>query len=258
MTEPPKEVALVTGAASGIGRAIALRLSLRGALVGLVDRNQSGLEESAKQIASATGACEIMPADVTDEQSLSNVITRFAAPNGGLDTVVSAAGVAKEGLVHKFPKADWDQVISVNLTGTFLVAHYSVPWLLKRSSTSFTAISSDAGVQGATGYAAYCASKHGVIGLIKCMALDYGRRGLRSNAICPAFVETPMADQIFGRAPEGTKEFFQNSVPIGRFARPEEVANVVAHLSSPEASYSNGMNYVIDGGSTAGYYVAES
>jgi NAD(P)-dependent dehydrogenase (short-subunit alcohol dehydrogenase family) len=113
------------------------------------------------------------------------------------------------------------QTIAVNLTGTFLLARHTIPQLIKRGGGSFVAISSDAGVQGASGYAAYCASKHGVNGLIRCLALDHGRAGVRSNAVCPGFVDTPMATREFATAPSGTKEFYQHTVPLGRFARPD-------------------------------------
>ncbi|GIK96959.1 MAG: short-chain dehydrogenase [Alphaproteobacteria bacterium] len=249
-----QEVALVTGAASGIGRAVAMRLASRGAALGLVDRNREALEQVAGEIIAGGGKSRWFGIDVTNSASLASAVDDFAGASGGLDTAVSCAGIAREGLVHEFAIDDWNAVIAVNLTGTFLLAHFCVPWLLKRNEASFVAISSDAGIQGAQGYAAYAASKHGVIGLVRCMALDYGPRGLRSNVVCPAFVETPMATEIFGRAPAGTKEFYEKCVPLGRFARPEEVAKVVAHLTSDEASYSNGMVYSIDGGATAGYF----
>jgi len=253
-----REVALVTGAASGIGRAVAIRLAGRGAALGLIDRNRYGLERVADEIAAAGGTCQSFAVDVTDAAALGSAVDDFARESDVLDTVVSCAGIAREGLVHEFPVGDWNAVIAINLTGTFLLAHFCVPWLLKRNRASFVAISSDAGIQGAQGYAAYAASKHGVVGLVRCMALDYGPKGLRSNAVCPAFVDTPMAVEIFGRAPAGTKEFFEKCVPLGRFAQPDEVAKVVAHLTSDEASYSNGMVYSIDGGATAGYFQPES
>lgn len=252
-----RENALVTGAASGIGRAIACRLARRGAFVALVDIDGDGLEATRALIEGAGGRAKCFPADVTSSSDMAAVVDAFVSECGGLDTVVSAAGIAREGFVHKMSEADWDRVIAVNLKGTYLAAHVSIPRMLERGGGNFVAISSDAGVQGAVGYAAYCASKHGVIGLVRCMALDYGAKGIRSNVVSPAFVDTPMADQIFARAPAGTREFFERAVPLGRFAKPEEVANAVAHLTSDDASYSNGMVYLIDGGATAGYYNGE-
>jgi NAD(P)-dependent dehydrogenase (short-subunit alcohol dehydrogenase family) len=246
-----REVAIVTGAASGIGRASALRLAARGARLGLIDRDGEGLRETAKVIDGAR--CHV--ADVADSTALAEAVRDVAKGEGGLDTVVNCAGIARETLVHETPEADWHDVIAVNLTGTFLLARHSLPWLLKRGRGAFVAISSDSGVWGTIGFGAYTASKHGVIGLIRCMALEYGSKGIRSNVVCPAFVATPMAEQIFGRAPQGTREAFRDLVPMKRFAEAEEVAKVVAHLSSDEASYTNGSVYMVDGGATAGYAV---
>jgi NAD(P)-dependent dehydrogenase (short-subunit alcohol dehydrogenase family) len=168
---------------------------------------------------------------------------------------VSCAGVVREHRLHETSDRDWDELISVNLSGTFFLARQTIPWLFKRGGGSFVAISSDSGVQGAIGYGAYCASKHGVIGMIRCMALDYGPQGIRSNAVCPSFVETPMADAIFSRASPGARESYRKLVPLQRFAQADEIAKVVAHLSSDDASYTNGSIYMVDGGATAGYFV---
>jgi meso-butanediol dehydrogenase/(S,S)-butanediol dehydrogenase/diacetyl reductase len=155
--------------------------------------------------------------------------------------------------VKDFGLNDWERIVATNLSGTFYLAKYTLPHLLGSKGT-FTAISSDAGTHGAPGYGAYCATKHGVIGLIRCMALEYGRHGVRCNAVCPGFVETPMAYRLFDKMPEAELSYYKNSVPLGRFARAEEVAAVVSHLTSSEARYTNGMLYALDGGSTAGYY----
>jgi meso-butanediol dehydrogenase / (S,S)-butanediol dehydrogenase / diacetyl reductase len=121
---------------------------------------------------------------------------------------------------------------------------------------TFTAISSDAGIVGAPGYAAYCASKHGGVGLVRTLALDHGPQGVRSNVICPGMVETPMSEEAMASYSEAERTFYRSNVPLGRFGKPEEVAQAVMHLSSADASYSNGMVYSIDGGSTAGHFFA--
>jgi meso-butanediol dehydrogenase/(S,S)-butanediol dehydrogenase/diacetyl reductase len=152
-----------------------------------------------------------------------------------------------------FEVSEWARIVATNLSGTFYLAKYSLPHLLESKGT-FTAISSDAGTHGAPGYGPYCATKHGVNGLIKCLALEYGRLGVRCNAICPGFVETPMAHQLFDKMSESELNYYRSTVPLGRFARADEVAAVVDHITSREAGYTNGMLYALDGGSTAGYY----
>lgn len=159
--------------------------------------------------------------------------------------------------MHRMSEAAWDHVINVNLKGTFLLARAGIPLLQQRGGGAFVAVSSDAGVMGSVAYGAYCASKHGVIGLLKAMAMDYGSQSIRCNVVCPGFVDTPMAAGIFAKAPEGTKEAFEAAIPMGRFARPEEVASVIAHLTCAEASYTNGNVYLIDGGSSAGHMIGQ-
>lgn len=252
-----KEVALVSGGGSGIGRAVALRLASRGAVVGVLDCDQAGANATVDLIVQAGGVAEVLVADVTRMGEVDVAVNGFAAAADGIDTLVAAAGVARGGLVHRMSEAAWDHVINVNLKGTFLLARAGIPLLQQRGGGAFVAVSSDAGVMGSVAYGAYCASKHGVIGLLKAMAMDYGSQSIRCNVVCPGFVDTPMAAGIFAKAPEGTKEAFEAAIPMGRFARPEEVASVIAHLTCAEASYTNGNVYLIDGGSSAGHMIGQ-
>ena len=249
------ELALVTGAASGIGRRTAIRLAERGAFVGLMDRDVVGLQATLDMIVDKNGKATILLTDITNSALVERMVHSFAATAGGIHTVVACAGICVEGFVHETSNDIWDKTIAVNLTGMFYVARATIPYL-KVKGGSFTGISSDAGVQGATKFGAYCASKHGVIGLIRCMAIEYGKHGVRSNAICPSIVETPMAAQLFEHASETMRQEYRNSVPLGRFAQASEIASVVAHLSSMEAGYTNGVVYMIDGGATAGYNIS--
>lgn len=250
-----REVAIVSGGGSGIGRAVALRLAARGAIVGVLDRDAEGAAGTVARIVAAGGQAQALRADVSRSAEVETAVADFGAGTDGLDTVVAAAGIARGGLVHCMSEDAWDQVMDVNLKGTFLLARAAIPLVRKRGGGAFVAVGSDAGIMGAVAYGAYCASKHGVIGLIKAMALDYGAEGIRCNVVCPGFVDTPMADRIFSKAPEGTRAAFEKAVPMGRFARPEEVAHAVAHLSSSEAAYTNGCIYLIDGGSSAGHMI---
>ena len=253
MTTQTRERAIVTGATSGIGRAVAVRLAKRGAAVAVLGRNAAAAQQVAAELVDAGGVAFVAQADVSNAGQVQAAVSRFVAEYGGIDTVVASAGIALTGHVTDCDLADWDRLMATNLNGVFYLARYTIPELLKSRGT-FTAISSDAGVQGACGYAAYCASKHAINGLIKCLALDYGSKGVRCNSVCPGFVETPMAEQLLTGASAEEVEFYKGIVPIGRFARPDEVAAAVAHLSSAEASYVNGMIYNLDGGSTAGFY----
>ncbi len=254
MHEPADEVAFVTGAGSGIGAAAARRLAARGASVALFDLSKPAVEATAAAIDAAGGHVLALHGDVSDDSVVKQAVAQTVAGLGALTTTVSCAGVAVIGTVPDIPVADWQRALDVNLTGVFLTARHTIPQIITSGGGVFTAISSDAGVQGAEGFAAYCASKHGVVGLIRCLALDHGPQGVRANAVCPGFVETPMADQIFAGAGAEVRQYYATTVPLGRFAKPDEVAAAVAHLTSAEASYTNGLLYVIDGGATAGYF----
>ena len=247
------ERVIISGATSGIGRAIAVRLAARATAIGVMGRRLEAAEEVATQVREAGCEATVLLCDVADASQVESVVGDFVTLRGGVDTVIASAGITLTAPVGGFALSDWERIVATNLSGTFYLAKYCLPFLLESKGT-FTAISSDAGTHGAPGYGPYCATKHGVNGLIKCLALEYGRRGLRCNAVCPGFVETPMSRQLFDKMPEAELDYYRNSVPLGRFARADEVAAVVAHITSPEAGYTNGMLYALDGGATAGYY----
>lgn len=250
MTEKPPWM-IVTGAASGIGSAIASAAAEDGHNLLLVDRSAGALAGVQRDLAS-TVEVEALDVDVTDLDALVDGITAFRRRRGPLSKAAHSAGIEVLGAVDAIDPAEWARCINVNLTGTFNVARAVIADLIETRG-ALAMIASDAGVTGAQGYAAYCASKHGVVGLMRAMALDYATRGVRVNAVAPSFVETPMADRIF-EGYEGEQEFYKTTVPMGRFAAPSEIADAVMHLLSPRASYTTGMVYRIDGGSTAGYF----
>ena len=251
------EVAFVTGAGSGIGRATAIRLSARGAAVGLFDRSEDGLRETGALIRDAGGTATEIVGDVTVEDEIAAGISSTSAELGTLRTVAACAGIEVTGTISEMAIEDWHRVVAVNLTGVFHTARHAVRALGDAGGGAFVAISSDGGVQGATLWGAYCATKHGVIGLVRCLALDHGPQGIRANAVCPALTQTPMADRVFADSPdpEAEREAWAKVVPMGRFARPEEIAAAVAFLTSDDASYINGHAVVVDGGATAGYFL---
>jgi NAD(P)-dependent dehydrogenase (short-subunit alcohol dehydrogenase family) len=252
----PKEIAFITGAGSGMGRAIARRLAGRGAKLGLFDLSQAGLDETAALLGQDGAPDPVLFAgDVREEDELRAAVDATVEAEGGLSTAVACAGIEVMGKVADMDRADWDRVLGVNLTGVFNTARVTIPRLEEGEPGAFVAISSDAGLQGAPEFAAYCATKHGVIGLVKTLALDHGPQGVRCNVVAPGLVDTPMMDRIMADLPSEEGDGWKKTVPLGRLARAEEVAAVVAHLTSEDAAYTNGAVYSIDGGSTAGYFL---
>lgn len=244
---------LITGAGSGIGRATACRMARVGAAVVLCDRDASAVAETAG-LCSGAAAVSTCVVDVTDAPAADAAIDAAVARFGRVDAVVTAAGIAEPGPLTEMPAEQWRRTIEINLFGTYNFARPGVAHMLRAGGGSFVALASDAALRGVDGYSAYCASKHAVLGLVRSMALEYGQFGVRSNAICPGFVETPMAEALLKDYTAAQRRAFEEANPSGRFARPEEVAAVVEHLISPEMAYVNGIAYSIDGGLTAGAF----
>lgn len=242
---------LVTGGASGIGYAVAEEAVSRGHAVVLVDRSAEALRETVAKLSTAGAAVLGRIGDVTDLESLTAAVAETRDDRPPLVGVASCAGIEVSGTVLDTSLEEWHRAIDVNLTGSFHTLRATLPELLENGGSAVL-ISSDGGVAGAQDFAAYCASKHGVIGLMRTAALDFGPRGVRVNAVAPSFVDTPMADRIFAGI-EDERDYWRGVVPLGRFATPAEVAQAVFHLLT-EATYTNGHVYRIDGGSTTGYY----
>lgn len=237
------KVVLVTGAASGIGQATAERLRAGGAIV-------VGLD-----VQEAEG---IVQADVTSEDAVASAVAGAVDEHGRIDGLVHAAGVAGGGPVHLLSIDDWRRVIDVNLTATFIVCKHVLARMVEQEPLdgergSIVTLASIEGLEGTAGGSAYNASKGGVVLLTKNIAIDYGRLGIRANAICPGFVQTPMTDAIFGL--DGMQDVRAQVVDehkLRRMAQPVEIANVAAFLLSPEASFVSGQAIGVDGAYTAG------
>jgi NAD(P)-dependent dehydrogenase (short-subunit alcohol dehydrogenase family) len=236
-------VALVTGAASGIGRACAQRLASAGTAVAAVDIDADRLEDlDALALA----------ADVTDAAAVADAVARAEATLGPLDVVVNVAGItgsAAAAECHVTPVDEWRRVIDVNLTGPFLVCRAALEGMLARGSGSIVNVASVAGLVAFPGRCAYSASKGGVIQLTRSLAADYAARGIRANAVCPGMVDTPMTRWRL-EDPELRAAVLQK-IPAGRVATAAEVAEAVALLAGDGLAYMNGAMLVLDGGWTA-------
>ncbi|RKF17132.1 SDR family oxidoreductase [Roseovarius spongiae] len=240
---------LVTGAASDIGRAVAVKFAACGHSLILFDRDAAGLERTADTLCRDGGEVLPVAGNVTSETDVGAAIRQSVETYGFLSSIICSAGVAQSGDVRQMSMVDWHRIIAVNLTGVFVAARLGLDTLAVQGAGSFVAIA----LRGSRGYAAYCASKHGVVGFVRALALDMAGQGVRCNVVCPSFVETPMADGLLS---EGAldRTFYEQRSPMGRFARPEEIAETVHFLSSPSASYINGAVLSIDGGTTSGTF----
>jgi NAD(P)-dependent dehydrogenase (short-subunit alcohol dehydrogenase family) len=240
---------LVTGAASGIGLATTQRLLRDGANVVGAD-----LQQPIEEVEAEPGTFEFFELDVRDHAETEAIVTRTVERHGRLDGVVTAAGVAGGGAVHDLPPEEWDRIISINLTGTYVTTKYALRAMLAGGSGgSIVTVASIEGLEGTSGGSAYNASKGGVVLLTKNLAIDYGRQGIRANAVCPGFIETPMMADVFDMpGMEAVRDSFRAAHMLRRFGAPSEIAAVARFLLSDDASFITGQAIAVDGGYTAG------
>ena len=238
------KVAVVTGAASGIGAATATRFEAEGATTVRMD------------VTPVAGGIEL---DVRNEAAVAHAFAATHAEHGRIDVLVNAAGVAGGGPVHSMDAAEWDRVVDINLKGTFLTNKCVIGLMLEQTPNgigqrgSIVNIASIEGLEGTEGGSAYNASKGGVVILTKNLAIDYGRRGIRANCICPGFIDTPMMAAVFDMdGMEHVRKSFVDAHALGRCGRPEEIAAAALFLASDDASFVTGSAMVVDGGYTAG------
>lgn len=239
------KVALVTGASRGIGRAIALKLADRGAVV-LVNYNGSRERalEVAEEIAEKGGMAEAVGCDVSDFAACGSMIEELIKKYGHIDILVNNAGITRDSLILRMKEEEFDQVVNTNLKGAFNTIRHLSRQLLKQKSGKIINISSVSGVLGNAGQANYSASKAGVIGLTKSVARELASRGICVNAVAPGFVATEMTE----RMPEKTREAAVSMVPMGRMGKPEDIAELVTFLAGSGADYITGQVLCVDGG----------
>lgn len=243
------KVAVVTGGATGIGGATAWRLAECGASVCILDRDAKTGFLTAAEITKTVGPCDFLPCSVSDARQVRTVIESVVRQHGHIDVLVNSAGIQSYGDVVSTSEAEWDELMSINVRGAFLVSKHVVPHILKQggaivnvgSVQSFTAV---------TNSVAYVTSKHALLGLTRAMALDYAQRGIRVNCVCPGAIDTPMLRWAVSLShdPEAVLRNCGRMHAMGRIGKPEEVANAIAYLASSQASFITGAALVVDGG----------
>jgi NAD(P)-dependent dehydrogenase (short-subunit alcohol dehydrogenase family) len=246
-----KKVALVTGGGSGIGRATALAFARRGEKVIIGDVSLAAADETSSRIKELGGDSLAVACDVSKTADVKSLVDITIATYGRLDFAFNNAGVSGGvAPMTDWSEEIWDRTCDINLKGVWLCMKYEIPEMLRQGKGAIVNSSSISGLVGCPGLSGYTASKHGVIGITKCVALEYVKKGIRVNAICPASIRTPLTEQVIEDHPE-MESFLESAQPIGRMGTAEEVAATVVWLCSEESAYLTGIALPIDGGTSA-------
>lgn len=246
--------ALITGGSSGIGAACVRRFVAEGANVASLDVQEPSAELLAELSAEVgEDAVFFQQCDIRDEERVAEVVAAVVERFGGIDCVVHAAGIPGAGVAHTLDVEDWDRVLDVNLKGTFLVAKHVLRQMVAQRSGSLVLVSSVEGISGGNVVPAYNAAKGGVVLLMRNLAMDYGRYGIRVNCLCPGFIDTPMLAGFKKHASDAVRTAMEHAHMLQRFGQPEEVASAALFLCSDDASFVTGHPLAVDGGFTTGH-----
>jgi meso-butanediol dehydrogenase / (S,S)-butanediol dehydrogenase / diacetyl reductase len=253
------KVALITGAGTGIGRATVMVLAQEGARVVAQDVNTETAQETVQLIKQAGGEAVSMGGDVASSAAAETMVKKAVETYGRLDVLFNNAGIWRGGTILDISEEDWDRTMGVNVKGIYLVSRYAVQQMMRQGSGSIINAASVAALRGSPMSAAYNASQGAVLLLTQCMAVDFGRYGIRVNCICPGIIATQMTDQLLTYRSLGDDdrkqallETYEERHPVGRFGQPAEVAKVVLFLASDESSFVTGAAWPVDGGLSAG------
>jgi NAD(P)-dependent dehydrogenase (short-subunit alcohol dehydrogenase family) len=239
------KVALVTGAASGIGRATALAFAAEGARVAILDRTAVALRETEAALKQAGGEMLAIACDVSIPEQVEAAVAQVVEQFGRLDIAFNNAGVENKAQpLHEIELEEWDRILDINLRGTFVCMKHEIAQMVRQGGGVVVNTSSGAGIRGVAGGASYAASKHAIIGMTRSAALDYAKQNIRVNAILPGNIETPMMDRFTG----GDLQKAIDLEPVGRLGKPEEIAEAVLWMSSDLGGFVTGSAVVVDGG----------
>lgn len=248
-----QRVAVITGAGSGIGQAMAVLFAREGARIVAADVNEAAVEETAARIAGAGGACDALAVDVTDAEQVRGMIEHADAIYGRLDVLCNNAGIGSTTNVVDCEPDEWDRVMTVNVKSVYLGCKYAIPRMLARGGGVIVNTASVAGMVGIVNRASYSASKGAVIALTRQVAIDYVEHGIRVNCLCPGTVDSPWVGRLLEQAddPTAARQALVSRQPMGRLGTPEEIALAALYLASDDAAFVTGTGLVIDGGLTA-------
>jgi NAD(P)-dependent dehydrogenase (short-subunit alcohol dehydrogenase family) len=247
------KVAMITGAASGIGRGISLRLAEMGALVAVLDVDAKGGEEAATEIRSQGGDVLFTKCDVRSAADCRHAVETVISKWGRIDILCNCAGIAIRKDVVDLTEEEWDRALDITLKGIYLLSHEVVPQIIRAGGGNIINIGSGWSLKGGPRAAAYCAAKGGVVNLTRAMAIDHGKHNIRVNCVCPGDVDTPMLHSECVQLGENAETFMREAAnrPLARVGTPDDVANAVLFLASPMSSWITGTALVVDGGGLA-------